>query len=146
MDLLTQLGINSTALIQLAIFVVTVFFMRYFVFGPYAKAADERIRRTKGGEDDASEMILKTQTFQQEYEQKARAVNSEISKIFQTKKQEVSAQADSILAGARKDASANLESTRKTIAEEVRTAEVELKKETQQLSALMVKKLLGKTE
>ncbi len=146
MELLTQLGINSTALIQFAIFVVTILILRFFVFADFARAADARFQRTKGGEDDAAGMIEKAAEYQAQYEAKAREINAQISQIFQKEKQSVGEQAETIIQSARKETADMIEGTRRSITQQLSAAESELQQEAQALSVLMVKKLLGKAE
>ena len=146
MELLAQLGINSTVVIQFCVFVVTILILRYFVFSRYAAAANSRYLRTRGGENDAAEMTEKTALVQADYEKRARELNAQINQIFQKEKSDVAQQADQIISDARLNSSAMIEATRKRIKDELESAESEIKKETQSISALMVKKLLGKPE
>lgn len=146
MELLTQLGINNTTLIQFAIFVVTILILRFFIFSDFAQAADERFKRTKGGEDDAAGMVEKTAQIQQQYEMRAREINSEISQIFSNEKSLVHNRSEEILKAARVDAAQFIDDARKSIAGQIGAVELELKSETQAISGMMVKKLLGKSE
>lgn len=146
MELLAQLGINSTVGIQFCVFVTTIFILRYFVFSKYAEAAEARHQRTRGGEDDAAEMIEKAASIKSDYEKKAREINAQISQIFQAQKSTVAEEADKIVSKAKAESASLVESTRKQIQQELTSAEAEIAKETHAISAMMVKKLLGKPE
>ena len=60
MEIIQQLGINGTALIQFGIFICAFFFLNLYLFTPYYKALEERENRTLGGEDLALEFQKKS--------------------------------------------------------------------------------------
>ena len=55
MEILLQLGANETAYIQFFLFIISISFLTIYVYGPYFKANDERLKRTKGADTVAKE-------------------------------------------------------------------------------------------
>ena len=45
MEILLQLGANKTAFIQFVLFVLSIGFLTIYVYGPYFKAYDERLKK-----------------------------------------------------------------------------------------------------
>jgi len=103
MSILIQLGANHTLFIQFAIFVFTVSFLTIYVFGPYFKARDQRLEKTKGGEELAQEASKKAQTVKQTYETEARSLTAQIKAIFDAEKNQAQQEADVILSKAKSE-------------------------------------------
>lgn len=144
MELLTSLGINSTFFVQAIIFILIFLFLKNFVFESYAQALNERMKRTKGGEELALDLQKQTETLKTEFEVKAREINSEISKTFEKHKMDASKEVDKVVGAARAEANTLLDANRATIAKEVSVAKESMKNEVPKLAEVIVGRLLGR--
>lgn len=142
MDIFGQLGINTTALIQFAIYTFALVFLSKVVFGPYAKALDERQNRTKGGEDLALEFHGKAQELQAEYENKLRALNSEIKEIIDSAKSAATKDYTLLVENARNQSEQTIQTNRQQISESVKSAAAELKTQTTAVAMVITQKLI----
>jgi len=144
MDIFGQLGINSTAVIQFALFAISLLFLTKFVFTPYAHALEERERKTKGGEDLALEFQAKSIELQTEYETKVRALNLEMKNIIDASKTEANKQYETIVTKTRSEADKLVADNRTKVTSAVGIAAQELKSQTQAVALAITTKLLGK--
>lgn len=144
MEMIKSLGINSTAIIQFGIFVVTFFTLRLYVFAPYHKALLLRQEKTKGGEEIANDYVGKTAELQSVYQNEARAINSQISSIYDKNKTEAVAEADQMVQQARAEAQKIVETSRAAIQQAVSTAAKTLQGQTSAMALSITNKLLGK--
>ncbi len=144
MDILAQLGINFTAVIQFVLFSIVMIFLSKFVFAPYAHALEEREARTKGGEDLALEFHNKATELQSEYETKLVSLNKDMKEIIDASKAEASKNMEAAVTEARKTADQLIADNKVNIANSVKKAESELKNETNSAALLITNKLLGK--
>lgn len=144
MNILGQLGINTTAAIQFVLFAISLVFLTKVVFGPYAHALEERERRTKGGEDLANEFHSKSVELQSTYEAKTREVNVEIKNIFDTTKANANKEYELAVSQARSQADKLVQTNREKISSAVSQAATELKSQTNAVAMSITSKLLGK--
>jgi F-type H+-transporting ATPase subunit b len=144
MDIFGQLGINTTAAIQFALFAISLVFLTKVVFGPYAHALEERERRTKGGEELAHEFQSKSVELQSTYETKTREVNAEIKAIFDSTKAAANKEYELSVSQARAQADKLVQTNREKISSAVSQAAAELKSQTNAVAMAITSKLLGK--
>lgn len=144
MELLNALGINHYAIVQFVIFILVFIFLTQIVFGPFLKAHEGRLQRTKGGEQLADEYQAKTQRTQAEYAEKAREIHARIQTIFQKNRTEAMAEYERIVGQARKEAEGMIEKNRQAVATATMQASSELKGQTSQMALAITNKLLGK--
>lgn len=139
-----QIGINQTAFIQFAIFILTIGFLRYVVFGPYTNAMGERKHRTKGGEDLAVEIHKKAGELHAEYELKAKEINSQIKEIYDHSRASAMKEYDSIVQNARNEANALIEKNRLELQNKIKATAEQLKSQTSAVALVITNKLLNK--
>lgn len=144
MQMLTQLGINSTVFIQFIIYIFIFTFLALFVFSPYAKAVEEREKKTKGSDELANEYHKKSMDLHSEYEVQAREVHSHIQEIFKQTKQEAQEEFEKIVSQARQAANQEAEKNRSSLQAALVAASVELKSQTTNISLAITNKVLGK--
>lgn len=142
MTILEQLGINHTLFYQFLIFVFTFPMLAIFVFSPYLKLAEEREKRTKGGEEAALETKKKTLELGQQYESKARAVSSEIKTIFDDYREQANVEYQSIVTKARAESQKMIDATRARVSAEVESAGRRLSDEIPSLVNAIIQKML----
>lgn len=144
MEMLDSLGLNHTAFFQFAIFAITFFVLTFGLFGPYAKALEERQERTKGGEAASEDLVRQTQELRQQYETKARSINAEIKSIYDENRVQGQKENDRILSATREQAQALLNKTRAQVAAQVSEAQRKLKEDVPGMAQVISAKLLSK--
>ncbi|MBK9324655.1 MAG: ATP synthase F0 subunit B [Bdellovibrionaceae bacterium] len=144
MEIIHQLGINQTALIQFAIFVCMFFFLNIYLFTPYYLALKERETRTLGGEDLALELQKKSTELHSEYQVKAKEVSKQIKEIYDSHRNDAVKEYDLIVGKAREEAAELLEKNNKTIGQAIQAVAASLGAETTTVSMVITQKLLGK--
>lgn len=144
MEIIHQLGINQTALIQFVIFVCMFFFLNIYLFTPYYLALKERETRTLGGEDLALELQKKSTELHSEYQVKAKEVSKQIKEIYDSHRNDAVKEYDLIVGKAREEAAELLEKNNKTIGQAIQAVAASLGAETTTVSMVITQKLLGK--
>jgi F0F1-type ATP synthase membrane subunit b/b' len=82
MSLLQSLGIDITVIVQLAIAATTFLILATAVFSAFQKSYLERLNNTIGSQASAEETLEKIEIVKQSYEERVKALNQEIKKIF----------------------------------------------------------------
>ena len=95
--ILSQLGANQTAFIQFGIFILSISFLTVFVYGPFFKAYDERVKLTKGSDQIAEETENEAKKIEVIYQSRAREINQKIRDVFEASKTQATATANTIL-------------------------------------------------
>lgn len=144
MDILNSLGVNNTLWIQLVCFLVSYAALTQLVLKPYLAAMHEREKRTVGNEEAAGRLLEEAGTLYSQYETRARAINTEMKAQYDAARLAATKQAESIMAGARGEASQLLESSRQKITTEVQGARKSLSNEIPAIGAAIATKLAGK--
>ncbi len=142
--MLQQLGVNWTFFIQFGLFVFAITFLSLYVFGPFAKAVEERENQTKGSQDIALETDKKTLELHTEYEVKAREVHGKIQDVYKQMRSEASQEHEKNVQAARKESEVYVEQARSKVRDSISAARETLKKETPQIVMALTQKLLGK--
>ena len=144
MDILLSLGIDHTVGYHFLLFVVVFLFLSQFVFKPYFSAYKERANRTIGGQENAQQLIAETEKLHLEYERKARAMNKEHKKIFDTRRSEALHAHDEVIQKAKVQAQEYLDTARGKINGELKAARQEVSTEVSSISDLIVNKVAGR--
>ena len=142
--MLHQLGINSSFFIQFGIFIFAITFLSLYVFGPYAKAVEEREKQTRGSQELATEFDKQSIELHSEFEEKARQVHSKIQEVYKQMRAEAGQEYEKTVQAARKEAEASVERVRAEVKLSVAVAREALKKDTPQIVMALTQKLLGK--
>lgn len=143
MEILLQLGANKTAFIQFAIFIISISFLTKFVYGPYFRAYDQRLKQTKGADQVASETQAEVKKIEAIYKMRAREINEKLRTIFDFTKKEAGDSGAFILNQAKVVATETAEKARKEIATQRAVAEKDVMNISQDLAKDLVKKLTG---
>ena len=142
--MLQQLGINWTFFIQFGLFIFAITFLTLYVFGPYAKAVEDREQQTKGSQDQAIEIEKQTLELHSEYEVKAREVHGKIQDVYKQMRTEASQEYEKTVQIARKESEKYVDQVRSEVKKSVSEARETLKKDTPQIVMALTQKLLGK--
>jgi len=143
-EILQQLGLNSTLVVQAGLFVITVTFLRYFVFSSYVAANEERVLRTSGSETATEELATKLTQLEIQYEVKAKDLNENVSQIFTKQKTLAAVEGDRLIQEARSQYLTSSEQIKRSVQEELNKAKTQLPTEAKGIAAMMVQKLLAK--
>ncbi len=144
MEIIQQLGINSTVYSQFALFLFTFIILNQLVFKNYLAAFEAREQRTKGGEELAVELHEETKEIYNKYESKAREINSEVNDIFSQFRAEATKQYEQIVSSARNESNKTIEEARAKILLETKKAESQLQQEVPAIANAITQKLLAK--
>lgn len=140
MQILLQLGANSTAYFQIVIFIVAITFLTTAVYGPYFKAADKRFQKTKGADAVAKDAAAEAKNLQLVYQTKAREVNSKIRDIFDAEKSKAIKTSADIISQSKIQAEETASKARKNIEDQTRTADSEISKISADLAQTLTSK------
>lgn len=119
MEILQQLGANQSAFIQFFIFAISIAFLTTFVFGPYFKAYDQRLVKTKGAENVAKDTVEETKNLNLIFQSKAREVNDKITSIYNAENETAKHTAEDLLKNAKNESAQIIETSRKQLSEQV---------------------------
>jgi F-type H+-transporting ATPase subunit b len=144
MDIIQQLGINSTAWVQLGFFLVSYIFLSQFLFKPYMRILELRKKNTVGNVDEASKLSTSTEALILEYQNKLQAHNQEAAKISEKIKLEGAQQEEKILSEARTRSTEIVEETRSKVTKDIGAARESLKSQVTQMSRNMASRVLGR--
>ena len=142
--MLQQLGINSSFFIQFGLFIFAITFLTLYVFGPYAKAVEDREKQTRGSQDLATEFEKQTIDLHSEFEEKAREVHGKIQDVYKQMRTEATQEYEKTVQAARKESEKHVEEVRTQVKQSVAAARETLKKDTPQIVIALTQKLLGK--
>lgn len=140
MQILTQLGANSTAFFQFAIFIVAVFILTTFIFKPFFAAYDERLKRTKGAEAVAKDSEEEAKNIAAVYQLKARQINDKIKSIFDAQKATGLKQAGDIIAQSKAEADRTVSAARADLEKQKADAQNKINEMSAEISAQLKQK------
>jgi F0F1-type ATP synthase membrane subunit b/b' len=143
MEILLQLGANKTAFIQFVLFVVSIGFLTIYVYGPYFKAYDERLKRTKGADTVAKEAADEAKNLVLIFQTKARETNEKIKNIFDLKKTEAGKLSAGILSDAKATAEKSAAAARVDIENQKSKAQADVQALATEISTQLKQKFEG---
>ena len=144
MELLDKFGLNSTLFLQLGTFLVTYFFLKTFLFHPYLKAFVRRSEMTDTSQVTASNLVTENRELSHQFEQKARALNDRIARIFDGARQEGQKQYEATLQVARTNAESHVSRSRADLQGQIQSVKSALLKEVPAMTGMIVDKLLAR--
>lgn len=142
-EILLQLGANETAFIQFFIFIVAISFLTFFVYGPYFKACDQRLKQTKGADQVATETQEEAKKIESIFQVRAREINEKIKNIFDASRAEAVTTATNVINQSKLSAAGLTEKALKEIGAEKTNAEKDIQNISQSVAAEISKKLTG---
>src|SRR4051812_27481890 len=119
MDLLVQLGVNNTLVIQMAMFLVTFVVLKYLLFEPYYAAFNERKERTEGKTELAERFVSEARELEERYNVKAQEANDKFREIYDRSRSEATKEYDRVLNEARAKNKAVIDESTKKIEKEM---------------------------
>ena len=144
MDLLIQLGVNSTLGIQLAVFIVVFAVLKYFLFGPYYAAYVERQERTLGKTELAERFVAEARELELKYSARALEENDRFREVYDRSRTQATKEYDGLVSDARHKAKEQIDESRRLIQKQMTDARVQLSQEVSGVAQLINRKLIGK--
>ncbi|MCC6276688.1 MAG: ATP synthase F0 subunit B [Oligoflexia bacterium] len=144
MDIIKQLGINSTVWIQLGLFLVSYLFLSTFLFRPYLKILELRKKRTTGSVEEASKLAAATDTLVMDYQGKVQSHNHVAAQIYEKLKSEGAREEEKLLNDARTKANSLVQETREKVVRDIKAAKESLKTQAPTLSRSIASRVLGR--
>ncbi len=141
MQILLQLGANQTVFIQFIIFIITISFLTIFVYGPYFKAYDQRMKQTKGADEVAYETQEEAKKIESIFQARAREINEKIKNVYEASKSQAVGVVTNILNEAKASAAGLTDKARKEIGLQKINAEKEIQNISQDVAVEISKKL-----
>lgn len=143
MQILQQLGANQTAIIQFFIFAISIAFLTKFVFGPYFKAYDQRLVKTKGAENVAKDTIEETKSLNLIFQSKAREVNDKIKAIYDVEKTSAQKTTEDLIKSAKTESETIVKKSRSEIANQLAQSKNQVGDLSQEIAQQVTQKFEG---
>jgi len=143
-EILRQLGVDSTLWVHLACFLVSYFALYFLILKPYLAAFIEREKRTVGSEEAAVRLVEEANDLQTQLALKSRELNAQMKAFYDEARATAQKQSDEIVGRARTQAAALLQQNRDQISSEVAKAQKTLQAEIPSVGAAIASKLAGK--
>ena len=143
MDLLTNLGVNSTFWAQLGIFLFTYFIVTELLFKPYLKSYLRRLELTEGNEEQAEKLNTQVSDLTVKFENISKDINTKIKHFYDLANNEAREHQAKTLEVAMMEAETTIQKNRQVIATEMEQARKELKQAIPEISKDVELKFLG---
>jgi len=144
MEILSALGVDWTIFIHMVCFGLSYVVFSNLVLKPYMKAMHEREKRTLGGEEAAARLIDEADKLQEQFEQKAKSLNTEIRSYYDQSRSEAMVGYDELVSSAEAEASIVIKGAQAEIEHQIQAARIALSSEIPALATTIASKLAGK--
>jgi F0F1-type ATP synthase membrane subunit b/b' len=144
LNIIQALGIDRTLFIQLPIFLVMLFSIKAIAFNKYYECFEEREKQTVGGQEEALEFLKKTEELETTYQQKARALNTEIKGIFDARRLDAQKEHERIIVEAKDRVRSAVESGKSQIQGEFNKAREELLRDSKTIGRAIADRMLSR--
>ncbi len=141
MEILQQLGANSTAIIQFIIFSIAITILTLFIFNPFYKAYDMRLQKTKGADNVAKEAIEESKNLSLIYQTQLRDQAEKIKNTFDLHKKEAQILSDESLQKAKAESEVYLKKSRTELDSEINQTKSKLAQFSKEISEELIKKM-----
>ena len=139
-----NLDFDLTFIIQLAIVLVLMIVLKTFVFDTYLETIDERDKKTDQTRDEADAVRGEAEAISQKFEDAMATARAEANKIRQTLRLEGVAFKEESVGKARQEAQAHLNEKQAALDAEVGTARSQIESQIDEISKLVVTKIIGR--
>ncbi len=139
-----MIEINGTFFIQLANFLLMIFFLNHFLFKPVLAMVERRNEKMSSLESDAARYKDKGEHVMKDYEDKLYEMRKEASGMLAAARKGGLAEQEKIVGQARREFTLQIENAKNEIGRESKKASESLKKEVEEISSDIAKTLLGR--
>lgn len=143
MEILLQLGADKTAIIQFFVFAISIAFLTTFIFGPFFKAYDMRLMKTKGAENVAKDTIEETKSLNLIFQSKAREVNDKIKNIYGVENEQAKKTSEETLKLAKAESTKIIDTSRKQLADQVAQSATQVQTLSKEIAQQLTQKFEG---
>lgn len=139
-----MIAVDATLLVQLVAFLLLLVFMNVLLFKPLLRLLEARKGRVEGTLAAARQLEQETQRLVAEYEAKLQEAREQAASEREQLLQQAVSQTQVMLRDAAAEAEARLDEGRRAIARDVADAQVELRRQAEELAREIAQKLLGR--
>ena len=141
-DLLNQLGINSSFLLQFVVFILAYGVLSRFLFKPYLKILEQREKRTLGGQTEVKSLLEEEEKVYRTYKNKLQDLQQQISAFFQKAEHSAKQNCEEKLQTAHKKRQQQLADLQEKLKKQLGEEETKTEEEAQKLTAIITSKLI----
>ncbi|MBT9259118.1 MAG: F0F1 ATP synthase subunit B [Clostridiales bacterium] len=141
-DVIQNLGLNSTLFAQLVSFIILVWALSRWVWGPLTRLMESRADRVANMLAEAENKLAEANRMQEEAAKALQEARQEARAILERSERTAQAQAQEILSSARREAEEQLQRAKEAIARERDQALLELRSEVADLAVKVAEKIL----
>ncbi|HSK01824.1 MAG TPA: hypothetical protein VK932_11310 [Kofleriaceae bacterium] len=138
------IDIDLTALVQFALFLLTVYVSNKLLFQPYLQLRERRKAGIDGARAEADRMIVESETKRAEHEKKLAAARDQAAEEGRKIRLEAAQYEQEVTEKARKAAQEAIESAQKNVRSETEAARAQLLPQAEALARSISAKLLGR--
>jgi F0F1-type ATP synthase membrane subunit b/b' len=140
------IDIDLTAVVQFALFLLTVYVSNKLLFQPYLQLRERRKAGIDGARAEADQMIAESETKRAEHEKKLAAARDQAAEEGRKIRLEAARYEQEVTEKARKAAQEAIESAQKNVRSETEAARAQLLPQAEALARSMSAKLQGREE
>ena len=144
MGLLIQLGVNETLAMQLGVFLVVFIVLKYFLFGAYYAAFNERKARTLGKTELAEKYLAEAKQMEDQFATKAREANDLYREVFEKGRAAANKEYDRVVNEARQLAKDKTDEMRASLQKDMQSVRTQVAQELNGVAQVINQKLIGK--
>jgi F0F1-type ATP synthase membrane subunit b/b' len=138
------IDIDLTAVVQFALFLLTVYVSNKLLFQPYLQLRERRKAGIDGARAEADQMIAESETTRAEHEKTLAAARDQAAEEGRKIRLEAARYEQEVTEKARKAAQEAIESAQKNVRSETEAARAQLLPQAEALARSMSAKLLGR--
>jgi F-type H+-transporting ATPase subunit b len=138
------IDIDLTALVQFALFLLTVYVANKLLFQPYLQLRERRKAGIDGARAEAERMIVESETKRAEHEKKLTAARDQAAEEGRKIRLEAAQYEQEVTEKARKAAQEAIEAAQKNVRSETEAARAQLLPQAEALARSISAKLLGR--
>ena len=142
---LPVVDIDNTMFLQALLFLLLLAVLNFVLFKPWLEIKERRAKRIGGALEDAAELRERATATELEYAARLAKARDQAMTIRSDRRREAEEQEAEIVNGARRDASASLDSRKQTLAREVEQARSELGDRVDSLARDITAQVLGRS-
>lgn len=137
------IDLDLTSVLAFVVLIVAMLFLKFALIDPYVEIIDERDRRTEGAKEGAEDLVARAQETLLSYESQLASARRDAMDLRTELRSLGESNRESELATARDDAAKALASKRGQIATQLKVADQAVEREAQELSQLLVARVLN---
>ncbi len=139
-----MIDVDYSIFIQIALFLLTWFFLARFVFSPFQRLLEDREQRTAGMKIKADTLLEEADRLRIQYEERITRAKEEGNSLKEEIRQEALQAGEQLLTQAQADAARFLQTARQQIQEEMQKSQKLVLQEAEAVAQEMAEKILSR--